>query len=138
MIPLEDGTTVHAIALPEADFAFFDTRAEQLENIKKIFECPILFRVAVHKSAWSQGRWLKVGKVEVPAQLMEPVATFIQDPIKPENFQIYLSGNFRPATKTECVGLSRCAVWEPSHVEDRLRDHYQGRPNIWIEQMRLK
>ncbi len=138
VVPLKDGTNVHAIALPEADFAFFDTRTEQLESLEQILKLPILFRVSVHKSAWSKGRWLKVGKVDVPAVLLEPIETFIQDPIQPESFEIYRGGNIRPATKAECVGLERCAVWEPEHVEDRLCDHYQGRPNIWVELMKLK
>ena len=32
--------------------------------------------------------------------------------------------------------LFRLAVWEPAHVEDRLRDHYAGAPNKWVESLR--
>lgn len=27
-------------------------------------------------------------------------------------------------------------VWSPEHVEDRLRDHFAGRPNKWEESLR--
>jgi len=36
------------------------------------------------------------------------------------------------------MGLERAAVWGPSHVEDRLRDHYAGRKNKWVESLRIK
>jgi len=53
-------------------------------------------------------------------------------------FQIYLAGHIRQASRAECEGLERCAVWEPEHVEDRLRDHFAGKPNVWVESLRLK
>jgi hypothetical protein len=43
-----------------------------------------------------------------------------------------------PATFDECQNLETCAVWDPHHVEDRLRDHFNGRPNMWVESLRLK
>lgn len=38
----------------------------------------------------------------------------------------------------EVEGLERLAVWDPEHVEDRIRDHYNGVQNIWVESLRLK
>jgi hypothetical protein len=29
-------------------------------------------------------------------------------------------------------------VWAAEHVEDRLRDHYAGRPNQWVESLRIE
>jgi len=43
----------------------------------------------------------------------------------------------RPASREECAGLEAAAVWEPEHVEDRLRDHFAGRPNKWVESLRI-
>jgi Immunity protein 26 len=66
-----------------------------------------------------------------------------QDPIS-KALSIYQSdpvaGTFgeTPATAQECAGLEVAAVWDPKHVEDRLRDHFDGRPNIWVESIRLK
>ncbi len=44
----------------------------------------------------------------------------------------------RPATTGECIGLEAAAVWEAEHVEDRLRDHFAGQLNKWVEQLRAK
>jgi hypothetical protein len=137
-VPLGDGTNCYALTLPKADFAFFDLRSGSAEESTHILSRPILFRVAVHKSAWATGRWPKISKVEVPRDLLEPQPTFMQDAIHPERFSIYLAGHIRQASRAECEGLERCAVWEPEHVEDRLRDHFEGKPNVWVESLRLK
>jgi hypothetical protein len=66
-----------------------------------------------------------------------------QDPIS-KALSIYqedpVAGTFgeTPATAQECAGLEVAAVWDPEHVEDRLRDHFDGRPNIWVESIRLE
>jgi hypothetical protein len=44
----------------------------------------------------------------------------------------------RTATAEECQSLEQAAVWSPEHVEDRLRDHFDGRPNTWVESLRPK
>lgn len=137
-VPLGDGTTCYAITLSEADFAFFDVRTNEASPPPTLITSPVLFRVAVHKSAWASGRWLKVGKVEPPAHLKSPQPTFMQDALDPKQFQIYVGGSIRPASRAECEGLERTAVWDPEHVESRLRDHYAGVPNKWVESLRIK
>jgi hypothetical protein len=42
------------------------------------------------------------------------------------------------ATRAACAGLERAEVWDPEHVEDRLRDHRAGRANKWVESLALK
>lgn len=137
-VPLPDGKHIHAVALPEADFAFLDTRSTALTKIDEIFEHPVLFRVAVHKSAWNTGRWPKVGRVRIPEALLSPQPTFIEDSLHPGRFEIYLAGKISPATRAECEGLERSAVWEPEHVEERIESHYEGRPSKWVESLRMK
>jgi hypothetical protein len=137
-VPLNDGWHTYAQTLHEADFAFFDARTRDALAIEEIIQRPILFREAVHKSAYSTGRWPKVGKSPLKPELALPVPKFIQDGLCPDKFEIYLGGVIRPATKEECVGLSRCSVWEADHIEDRLNDHYAGVPNKWVELERLK
>jgi len=137
-VPLGDGTFCFAITLPEADFGFFDARLTEPVLSPDLLSKPILFRVAVHKSAYNKGRWLKVGTLEVPSELLKAVPTFIQDKLNPEQFEIYLGGDIHPATREQCEGLERAAVWDPEHIEDRLRDYYAGVPNVWVESLRLK
>jgi hypothetical protein len=37
-----------------------------------------------------------------------------------------------------CEGLEPAAVWDATHVAERLRDHYAGQPNVYLERMRLQ
>ena len=137
-VPLGGGTNAFALTLPEADFAFFDARSKATTPPTDLLLKPVLFRVAVHKSAWLEGRWPRVGKIAVPAQLQAPEPKFAQDTLHPERIEIYVAGTIRPATRSDCEGLERAAVWAPEHVEDRLRDHYAGEPNQWVQQLRAK
>lgn len=137
-VPLGDGTNTFALALPEADFVFFDARTTVANPPDDLLRSTVLFRVAVHKSAWATGRWQKVSKTVVPLHLQTPQPKFIQDALHPERFEIYLGGSTRAATREECVGLERAAVWEPEHVEERLVSHYAGTPSKWVECLRLK
>ena len=135
-VPLDGECRAYAWTLPEVDFAFFDLRAEIEVPIEEVVCHTIAFRIGVYKSAWTEGRWSRVGRVEPPPEVLAPVPTFIQDPID-GRLSIYLLGEIRPASRDECIGLERCAVWEPEHVEDRLRDHFKGVPNKWVRSMAL-
>jgi hypothetical protein len=92
----------------------------------------------VHKSAWSTGRWRKVAKIEVPLSLLAPQPKFIQDQFNSRKFELYVRGEMRSASRAECEGLERAAVWDPEHVEQRLQDHLAGVPNVWTEQLRIR
>lgn len=129
-VPLGDGWHSYAWVLPEVDFVLFDLRTASDVLAVEVVTRPIAFRVAVNGSAYLDGRWLRVGRVAPPETLLAPVAKFIRDPIGGA-FSIYLAGVIRPAERVECVGLERCAVWAPEHVEDRLRSHYSGIPCQW-------
>ena len=89
--------------------------------------------------AVTSGRWIIVGNVPLDDTLLNPLLFFVQDIMRKDRFSIYeKGGKIRPATKEECVGLERAAVWEPSHVEDRLRDNYAGHKNKWVESLKIK
>jgi hypothetical protein len=135
-IPIGDWHA-YALMLESVDMAFFDARSASDLPIDEIVARPVLFRLAVHKSAYNTGRWPKVGSVSVPERLRGGVPRFRQDPI---NGRLDISDDggttFRAETLDECRGLECLAVWEPEHVEDRLRDHYAGVPNKWVESLR--
>ena len=86
--------------------------------------------------AVKRGRWNVVGYLPLEAALQNNPPKFIQDRIQPELFSIYKNGSIQPATRDECAGLECAAVWDPEQVEDRLRDHYAGRPNKWAISLR--
>jgi hypothetical protein len=49
-----------------------------------------------------------------------------------------VAGGWAPATPKECVGLELAAVWAAEHIEERVRDHYQNRPNAHLAYMKLR
>jgi hypothetical protein len=64
---------------------------------------------------------------------------FMHDLADPQKCRIIdIAGNMRRVTPEECVGLERAAVWDAEHVTARLRDHYSGRPNAYLESMQLR
>ena len=34
--------------------------------------------------------------------------------------------------------LAALSTWEPEHIVDRLRIHFDGKENVWAEQVRAK
>jgi hypothetical protein len=93
--------------------------------------------------AITSGIWEVVGRVPLSEDLKEIPRFFKQDMMNgaisiyqeiPELAPYYEI----PATLAEIEGLECAAVWDPEHVEDRLRDHFAGRPNIWVESLKIK
>ena len=138
-IPFEPGKKSYARILGEASFAFYDyiNTGEDI-ILTDLIARPILFVVAVYNDAVTRGRWKKIGRIPLEPQLQKLPLKFIQDSLDKNSFSIYDNGIIRPASKEECVGLEREAVWEPEHMESRIADHYSGKPNKWEMQMRLK
>ena len=137
-IPLGDGSHTYAQILPEADCAVFDARTTKELAVSDVVSRSVLFRVAVDRHAFTGGGWPKVGTALLRDDLAKPAPKFMQDILRPTSFSIYLGGEIRPASRAECVGLERSAVWEPEHVESRIRDHYNGVQNKWVESLKLK
>jgi Immunity protein 26 len=137
---LGDGFTYYARLLNFPWAAFYDFRTDvATDDLGEITAHPALFTVAAHKDLLADGEWEPVGRLPLDGSLRPPREQFIQDPIDPSDCQIIDDqGNMRAATLEECEGLEAAAVWEPEHIGDRLMDHYAGRPNIWLEDLKLR
>jgi len=136
-IDLGDGYYSYARILDYASFAFYDIlSAERVGTIKQITDKPILFTLAVYNDVVSSGHWVKIGTVPLPHSLQTLPTQFIQDALHPGRFELYYpnSGKIQPVPKEACEGLERCAVWDANHVEERLRDHFAGRPCKWLKE----
>lgn len=128
----------YARVLAGAAYAFYDSRGAEELPIEHVVSMPILFFAAVMDSAIKEGRWPIVGHFPLDNQTLPP-PKFTQDPLDPNAFSIYEnSGEIKKATREQCLGLERAAVWYPEHVESRLRDHYAGRKNKWLELLRMR
>ena len=135
-LPL-DGAWGYARVLRDPLMAFYALRAEAPLAWEDVVKAPVAFTVWVMHSAVKSGRWRVVGNV--PLTPTEDVAPwfFKQDAISGK-LSLYRAGAERPATREECEGLERAAVWSAEHVESRLSDHLAQRPNKWAESLRLK
>lgn len=136
-IPLGDGQHTYARILEPPLFAFYDALARDDLDVDTIITKPILFKVWVMRHAITSGRWLKVGHRSLDSDLQQSPFFFKQDALRPEIFTLYRDGKEFPATREESKGLERAAVWEPEHVEERLRDYYAGRANRWVNLLKL-
>jgi hypothetical protein len=140
---LDDGFTYYAQLLNFPWVAFYDLRMEEadedLEDLARMTAHPILFTVSAHKDLLADGEWEPIGRLPLDGSLRPPHQQFIQDPNDPSDCQIIDDqGNLRAATPEECEGLEAAAVWEPEHIADRLMDHYAERPNLWLEDLKLR
>lgn len=140
-IDLGDGAHSYAQVLTEPLLAFYDRVYEGSgPALEEIIALPVAFTLMVMNHAVKNGRWPVVGRAPIPPALDWPPPFCKQDAITGE-LSIYqeipeLAPHYeRPAAPAECKGLETAAVWDPEHVEDRLRDHFAGRPNKWVEQL---
>jgi hypothetical protein len=136
-VEIGDGVHCYGRVLADADFAFYDSRSRVEIPLKEISGRPVLFFAAVMRYAVTTGRWKVVGNVALEGESLKAPPTFIQDALHPTRFEIYEGGQIRKSTREECAGLERTAVWDPEHIGDRLRDHYAGRKNVWLESLKM-
>jgi len=136
-INLGKGTYCFGRVLYEPLMVFYDMKTDTVPDIEDIISSPILFKIWVMNHAVTSGHWEIIGSRPLEPDLEIAPKFFKQDPINKE-FCLYYDGKEIPATREECEGLERAAVWEPSHVEDRLRDYYAGIPNQWVESLKPK
>ena len=134
-IALEDGEYVFGHVLEEPLIVFYDLKVSELPDVETIVQQPVLFKLWVMNHAVTSGRWPVIGQQPLTDDLKKPVVMFKLDPIK-KSYSLYQQGRDIPATREQVAGLERAAVWDPAHVEDRLRDHYLGVPNKWVESLK--
>lgn len=137
-IDLKNGNYCYAQILDDG-LAFFDLKIkEPLNDFNLLLDSPVLFVLSVYRDVISQGVWLKVSKLPLRKEFEVLPMQFIIDNLHPDRFELYNpnTGEITKTTKDKIIGLERASVWESNHVEDRLRDHYAGKPNVWVEQLK--
>jgi hypothetical protein len=137
-VDLGGGEHGYARVLEHASFAFYDIVTKENASAEEIVGRPVLFIIAVMNKAVTSGRWQRVHWKPLEAPLQRLPAKFMEDAMCKGRYRLYLEdGTMRPATREDCKGLERAAVWDPTHAEERLHDHFAGKPNRWVEMMRL-
>lgn len=140
-INLGGGMHSYGQVADEPLIVFFDGAFTDPLLPEQAIRLPVLFRIWVHNDAVKKGVWEVVGNLPLaPENAIEPC--FYKQDVITGVLSLYHStfadtGWERPASATECEGLECAAVWDAEHVEDRLRDHYSGQPNKWLENLRI-
>lgn len=139
-IDLGNGRYSYAQVAPEPLVVFFDRVSADELPVEDLIRLPVLFRLWVANHAVTRGRWPVIGRGELGPERREEPFFYKQDVTG--RLALYHSTfaatNWeRAANLVECAGLEAAAVWEPEHVEDRLRDHFAGQPNRWVESLRI-
>jgi hypothetical protein len=120
---------------------FFDVYHKgKINDLQLLNEMKPLFFLAVCEDVIKKGRWEIVGELSIKKEYEKVPREFIQDALNPKKFSLYNpnTGEIKNCTKEEVLGLECCAVWDASHVESRLTDYYNGKPNEWVEQLKIK
>lgn len=139
-IRLDEDTYGIGRVVEEGFLEFYDVKLNggQLGELEsRLGDARVLFTLSVHKSWKKNEGWEVVGsnKDRLPGIPYQ----FMQDIVNAADIQLIdPDGNSRPATYEEVEGLERLSVWEDNHVEDRLRDHFAGKPNVWVEHLKPK
>lgn len=141
LVTLGERQYTFALVLPNPLFAFFARRYESADvaDLATAIAPPAAFSVFVMKYAVTSGHWPIVGHVDqIPDGIDQAPWFFNQDALSGE---VTLTQTGAEAVKPrpgQADSLEAAAVWDPAHVEDRLRDLFAGRPNRWVESMRIK
>jgi hypothetical protein len=137
-IPLGDGRIGFGLVLECPLMAFFDVSAKVGEEptVEEIIRYPVAFKIWVMNQPIVDGLWPVFGKVSVPKELAVEPWFFKEDPISGKISITKSGAEERFAKPGQVDNLERAAVWSAVHVVDRLRDHFKGKPNKWVEAMR--
>ena len=134
-IALGEQSVYYAKLLVFPLMSFFDICGLIEDPAPRLLSEPMLFKIWVSKEGWQNKRWRKIGKEAVsPSERLSP-EFFKIDKINGRYYK-YKNGTFKLSTPGECVGLERAAVWDPVHVEERLKAHFSGETSIFETSLR--
>lgn len=135
-IDIEGQYFIYAQIVHTLQCVFFDFKSiHHIDDITVLNNKPVLFVASVYSYIITRGYWLKIGKLPIREEFNVMPNEFIHHSYGKVEFELYdpNTGTITPSTKEECKNLERAAVWDLNHIIDRIRDHYNGAPCIWLE-----
>ncbi len=109
--------------------AFFDYRThEPTSELAAIESNAVLFSQAIR--LFEEDTWADLSARPLEGEVAKPVVKFMQDLADFRDCVIFDStGMERQVSPKECIGIEEAGVWDANHIEERLLDHFMGRPN---------
>jgi hypothetical protein len=139
-IDLGEGWFGYGRKLLGSVWAFYGFRSQAEITPEEVLKHPALFKVwADEWNGIKNRKWKIIEHVPLTEEESRPVPFFKQDILDPTHIAIYMSDSPGldsekeeiPATWEQIQGLENMMIWSSSHIEDRLRDHFAGRPCKW-------
>jgi hypothetical protein len=115
----------YARKLNYGDYAFYDFKTK--EDVKDL-------NSIVNHRGLIEGFWKPVGNIPLEKELQNSIY-YWSGPVDPNEFRISENGDIRNVSKEECIGLEIHGVWDPIHIEQRLKDHYAGVENAAVKML---
>lgn len=135
-IPLGEKGHLYGHLTTSPNTIFYDGIFTSDQTIEEIVQLPELFTISVNDRTIETGEWPVVGHSPLTEAQLKIPYKYKQDKISGElaiyHTEFAATNYERPATLEGCKGLECAAVWDPSHVVDRILDHYDGKPNKWL------
>ena len=115
-------------------FDYYDT--SRIEDSRIFNTLKKLFIITIYDSTFKRSNWKVFNKIEIRKEFDKLPLEFIYDKIA-DQYKIYdpNTGEIRKSNREEIIGLEMCAVWPWYCIEDRIRDHYEGKVCIWVKSM---
>jgi hypothetical protein len=140
-VDLKDGYYAFGQVIREMNWAFFDLHTKDPNPpLGTIVSSPVLFKIGVYTNVIKHKIWEVIGICPPREELLKEENTYMYDALLRSYiiFKPIIGGapgicERVPAIWEECKNLEREAVWPAGSVEQRLRDHFAGRPNWDLE-----
>ncbi len=135
-VELGDGRYAFGIVAAGDEHAFFDFCALTIPRVDEVVATKVAFRIWGPADAISSGRWKVLGNIPLSGSLAEP-GSYRNQPVGSNQLYLYRGGSRTPATVEDVKDLEATAWWNAEHVEQRLRDHFAGKPNALVERLKV-
>ncbi|WP_433902807.1 hypothetical protein [Sphingobacterium puteale] len=124
--------------LDESSKVIFLFSSKEDIDLDMLLEQNILFSIHVGWAAITSKRWKVLAIKPLEEKFRAVVPFFVQEIGNDDLCWIDYDGERIQVSKIECIGFERLATWNAIHVEQRIRDHYDGKPNMYLLGLRLR
>ena len=127
-INLGGGHKAYGIVAVGGDVGFVNLTSEYRPSMSVIKDAEVALRVYVTPDVFDPTGWEFIGEIELPLELKSH-GKYRRQPVGSNNIFLDYNGHSEPITAEEASRLEVAAAWHKHHIEERLKDHFAGRPN---------